>query len=262
MTTSHPTGPKVLAIIQARMGSTRFPGKVLADIAGKPMLERVVERVMAAECVTTAVLATTQEPSDDPLEDLGRRLGVAVFRGSADDVLDRYRSAAREFGGEVVVRVTADCPLLDPSIIDRAVSTFIAGGYDHVSTAYPVATFPDGLDVWVFSVEALEKTWRQATLRSDREHVTTYMWKNPHIFRLSNIKHSEDLSHLRWTVDEEADIELVREVYRHLSPDTAGIFGMREVLDLLDRHPEISRLNVGIGRDEGLATSVSQDNVG
>ena len=122
-----------------------------------------------------------------------------------------------------------------------------------------MATFPDGLDVWVFSVEALEKTWRQATLRSDREHVTTYMWKNPHIFKLSNIRHSEDLSHLRWTVDEEADLELVREVHRHLGAGASGIFGMQQVLDLLDRHPDISRLNAGIGRDEGLATSVSQD---
>ena len=249
----------VLAIIQARMGSVRFPGKVLADIGGKPMVQHVIERVRAAGLVSKTVLATTEDPSDDPLEDLGCKLGVAVFRGSSDDVLDRYHAAAIRFGGEVIVRVTADCPLMDPSIIDRAVSVFEAGGYDHVSTAYPVATFPDGLDVWVFSFEALERTWRQATLASDREHVTTFMWKNPHLFRLSNIKHVEDLSHMRWTVDEEVDIRLVREVQRHLGNGTGRIFGMGEILDLLARHPEISRLNSNIGRDEGLVKSVSQD---
>ena len=243
------------------MGSTRFPGKVMADLCGKPMLARVIERVAAACLVDRVVLATTENPDDDPVVEVACAGGVESFRGSAEDVLDRYYRAAQQFGADVIVRVTADCPLIDPAVIDRAVATFLGGEYDHVSTAYPVATFPDGLDVWVFSFSALERAWREATLSSDREHVTTYMWRNPHIFRLETVANGADLSSLRWTVDEESDIRMVREVYRHLEDGSGHIFGMGEVLGLLERRPEISTINTAIGRDEGLERSLRRDSL-
>ena len=247
------------AIIQARMGSTRLPGKVLADIAGKPMVQRVIERVKAATLLDKVILATTVEERDTPVATLAETLGIDAFRGSVDDVLDRYYQAAKSFGVEVVVRVTADCPLMDPSIIDRAVTTFLEGDCDYVSTAYPVPTFPDGLDVEVFSIWALEKAWKEASLRSEREHVAPYIWENPHIFRLRNIANPEDLSAMRWTVDEERDLQFVREVYRHLDDGTGRIFGMNEVLSLLERHPELLEINQGIQRNEGYQKSLGED---
>lgn len=247
------------AIIQARMGSTRLPEKVLADILGKPMVQRVIERVKAAMLLDRVILATTVEEQDTPLVNLSESLDVEVFRGSVDDVLDRYYQAARFFEVDVVVRVTADCPLIDPGIIDRAIQVFLEGEYDHVSTAYPVSTFPDGLDVWIFSMEALGKAWEEATLRSEREHVTPYIWENPHIFRLKTVTNTEDLSELRWTVDEENDLQFVREVYSHLDDGTERIFGMQEILHLLERYPEIRKINQGIKRDEGYQQSLRKD---
>ena len=249
----------IAAIIQARMGSTRLPGKGLADISGKPMAQRVIERVKATSTVDTVVLATTEDEEDTPLSELGDALGIEVFRGSRDDVLDRYYRAALAFRGDVIVRVTADCPLMDPSIIDRTVGVYLDGDYDHVSTAYPVATFPDGLDVWVFSFAALEKAWTEASLPSDREHVTTYMWNNPDRFRLCNISNPEDLSTMRWTVDDRRDLEFVRQVYSHLDDGTGQIFGMGEVLALIERHSDLSRINLGISRDEGYQKSLEED---
>ncbi len=247
------------AIIQARRGSTRLPGKVLADIAGEPMVQRVIERVKAATLLDKVILATTVEERDTPLATLAGSLDVEVFRGSVDDVLDRYYQAAKSFGVEVVVRVTADCPLMDPSIIDRAVTTFLEGDCDYASTAYPVPTFPDGLDVEVFSIWTLEKAWKGTSLPSEREHVTPYIWKNPHIFRLKNIVNPEDLSAMRWTVDEERDLQFVREVYCHLDDGTGRIFGMNEVLSLLERHPELLEINQGIQRNEGYQKSRRED---
>ena len=247
------------AIVQARTGSTRLPAKVLVDIVGKPMVQRVIERVKAATLLDKVILATTVEERDTQLANLARSLGTEVFRGSVDDVLDRYYQAANLFGADVVVRVTADCPLMDPSIIDRAVSTFLEGDCDYVSTAYPVSTFPDGLDTEVFSFEALEKAWEDASLKSEREHVTPYIWKNPQIFRLKRVVNSEDLSAMRWTVDEERDLEFIREVYRHLDDGTGRIFGMNEVLSLLERHPELLEINQGIQRNEGYQKSRRED---
>lgn len=250
------------AIIQARMGSTRLPGKVLADIAGKPMIQRVFERVKAAKLLDKVILATTREESDLPLVTLGKNLDVEVFQGSLNDVLDRYFQAARFFGVKIVVRITGDCPLVDPVLIDRAIAAYLEGDFDYVSTAYPVPTFPDGVDVEVFSFQVLEGAWRKATLKSEREHVTPYIWKNPHIFRLKSVVNPEDLSALRWTVDEERDLKFVREVYRRLEDGKTKIFGMDQVLGLLKRHPEISMINQGIRRNEGYEKSLEGDRRG
>ena len=249
----------IAAIIQARMGSKRLPCKTLAEIYRKPMLYWVVERVKYSPTINEIIVATTTEPENQSILALADQWGVKSCAGSSSDVLDRYYQAARSFGVDIVVRITADCPLLDPSIIDRSVRTFLECNCDYASTAYPVASFPDGLDVEVFSFCALEKAWKEASLGSEREHVTPYIWKNPHMFRLKSILNAEDLSAMRWTVDEERDLEFVREVYGHLYQKNGSIFGMNEVLGLLKEHPEILNINQGIKRNEGYQKSLIED---
>ncbi len=256
MNAASPTAMKTVAIIQARMGSSRLPGKVLETIAGKPMLQWVIERTQAARKVDQVVLATTIETSDDKVAAFAASLGIGVVRGSVDDVLDRYYQSAKRFAPDLIVRITADCPMIDPQIIDRAIARFQEGGYDYVSTADPVPTFPDGLDVSVTSMAILERVWKEAALKSEREHVFPYVYKNPDKFRLGTVIHDIDLSAMRWTVDEAVDLEFVRTVYAELG---ARIFVMGDVLDLLRRKPELADVNSGIIRNEGYLKSLTQD---
>lgn len=247
---------KTVAIIQARMSSTRLPGKVFADVCGQPLLHHVVCRARRARTPDQVVVATSDRPADDVVARFCEMSAVPCFRGSEEDVLDRYCHAARHFKAEAVVRVTADCPLLDPDVIDRVVQAFLAGDQDYVSNTLD-RTYPDGLDVEVFSFAALARAWREARLPSEREHVTPYIWKHPELFRLGNVKQDEDLSDLRWTVDEPRDLEFVRAVYRWLGPRSD--FGMQEVLALLREHPELGRINAGIERNEGYRWSLERD---
>jgi spore coat polysaccharide biosynthesis protein SpsF (cytidylyltransferase family) len=249
----------IIAIIQARMCSTRLPAKVLLDIAGKPMLERVVERVNASALIGKVIVATTEDPADEAIAALCCRISVETFRGSMDDVLDRYYWAARAVRADIVLRITGDCPLLDPRLIDRSISTFLHGTYDYVSLARPVSTFPDGLDSEVLSFAVLERTWREATLPSEREHVTPYIWKNPGLFKLGTLSNERDLSAMRWTVDEERDLRFVREVYRHAAIAKRQPFGMADTLAVLERHPKLLKINEGIERDSGYKASLLRD---
>ena len=237
----------VIAIIQARMDSTRLPSKVMADIAGKPMLWHIIHRVRQMSSISGVVLATTYDPSDLPIADFATCESIAIYRGDKENVLDRYYQAASLHKATHIVRITADCPLLDPAISDDVVNFYLENDYDYVSNINP-PTFPDGLDTEVFSFTALERTWRNARLKSDREHVTPYIIKHPEIFKIGNFIHSEDQSALRWTVDEPRDLEFVRQVYHYLGTD---LFGMQQVLDVLRKHPQISELNAGIKRNEG-----------
>jgi spore coat polysaccharide biosynthesis protein SpsF (cytidylyltransferase family) len=248
-------GVKVVAIIQARMGSTRLPGKVMADVAGKAMLHRVVERVERATKLDGVVVATSGNPADDPIKDLCQTLGTNCFRGSADDVLDRYYRAALQHEINRIVRITADCPLVDPEVIDWVIGAFNPGEHDYVSNIAP-PTFPDGLDVEVFSFAALERAWCNATLHSQREHVTLYIRNHPEMFRLANVANECDLSHLRWVVDEVTDLKFVREVYDKLGN---GAFVTGEVLRLLGEEPHLKAINSKIMRNEGLLKSLAQD---
>jgi spore coat polysaccharide biosynthesis protein SpsF (cytidylyltransferase family) len=247
----------VVAIIQARMGSTRLPGKVMAALAGQPLLARVIERAPAIPGVDDVVVATTVEERDEVVVRLAKTLGVDAFAGSPEDVLDRYYRSACQAGAFTVVRITADCPLLDPQASGRALARFLQGDVDYVTNCRP-PTYPDGLDTEVFSFTALEQAWQQAQLLSDREHVTPYIWKHPNRFRVANVAHDEDLSTLRWTVDEPQDLQFVRAVYGHLHHD-GRLFGMQEVLQLLRQHPEMSAINQGIGRNEGYVKSLQGD---
>jgi spore coat polysaccharide biosynthesis protein SpsF len=246
---------KTVALVQARMSSSRLPGKVLQDIAGQPMLLRVINRIRHAESIDNAVVVTSTDKYDDDIEALCCENGVAFFRGSLDDVLDRFYQAALYFHVESIIRITADCPLLDPKIVDKIVHTFRNGAFDYVSNTIE-CSYPDGLDTEVFSFATLKRAWQEALMKSEREHVTPYIYKHPELFRLKNIKHDVDLSSLRWTVDTMRDLEFVRAVYSHFNDSS---FGMSEILLLLRDHHEIFDLNAGQQRNEGYQKSLRED---
>lgn len=252
----------IAAIIQARTNSKRLDKKVLADIAGKPMVQWVIERVKAAVFVNKVILATTVDKSDDELATFAKTLGVEVFRGSENDVLDRYYQAARFYSVDIVVRITADCPLLDPTLIDKVLTVFLEGDCDYASLARPISTFPDGLDSEVFYFEVLERVWKEATFASEREHVTPYIWTHPETFGVRRINYPEDLSAMRWTVDEERDLQFVREVYRHLGDGKERTFRMSKVLKVLERDPKLLQINQGIERDSEYKNLIKKERKG
>lgn len=230
---------KVVAIIQARVGSTRLPGKVLADIQGHPMLWHVVQRTQAAATVDEVVVATTTEPADDMIVAFCRDHRLGCFRGSEQDVLDRYYKAAGEHYADAVVRITSDCPLIDPEVIDKTVRAFSVEQPDYASNCV-VRTYPRGLDNEVMTFRALELAWREARQPYQRAHVTPYICENPGLFRILSVTADQDYSAHRWTVDTAEDLEFVRAVYAQLE-DEAGLF--REVLRLMEREPELAEIN-------------------
>jgi spore coat polysaccharide biosynthesis protein SpsF len=247
----------IVAIIQARMGSSRLPAKIMADIAGEPMLVHVIRRARQARRIRTVVLATTTDPGDDITESFCHWQDIPCFRGSPDDLLDRYYQTARYWGADTIVRLTADCPLLDSAVIDQVIELYQETAVDYASNTLE-CTYPDGLDTEVMSFVALSHAWREAKLKSEREHVTPYITNHPEIFTQKGLRHREDLSHLRWTVDELSDLIFVRAVFHHLGHAT---FGMGEILDLIDRYPGLIDLNKGIIRNEGYAKSLSEDEI-
>ncbi|SHL14342.1 spore coat polysaccharide biosynthesis protein SpsF [Desulfatibacillum alkenivorans DSM 16219] len=247
----------ILGVIQARMGSTRLPGKVLEDIAGKPMLLHVVNRLQSARLVDKTLVATSTRPGDDPVAELCSREKIPCFRGSEDDVLDRFYQAAKEHQASVVVRVTGDCPCLDPSVVDKVAAAYQQSKCDYAANIL-VYTYPDGLDVEVFSMEALETAWKTATLPGDREHVTPFIRNSPDFSRV-NVENETELAYkdLRLTVDEPQDLEFVRELYARLG---ASGFGLEQVLDLLQKEPQLIDINAGKIRNEGFyKTLVKED---
>ena len=254
------TAPTVLAVIQARLGSTRLPGKTLADLGGRPMLAHVVERAAAIPGVDGVVLATTGHPRDDRLAEWARAASLPCVRGSEDDVLDRFHDALERHPCDAVVRVTPDCPFLDPEVSGRVVAAWRGdpAGIDYASNVHP-PTFPDGLDTEVIARAALVAAWREARLPSDREHVTPFVWRQPARFRQAAVRGDRDLSHLRWTVDTAADLEFARAVHARLAPGGGERFGMGAVLALLAREPALAALNAGPRRNEGYARSLAAD---
>ncbi|MGE0634423.1 MAG: spore coat protein [Pseudobdellovibrionaceae bacterium] len=243
------------AVIQARVSSSRLPGKVLRTILQKPMLEWQIERLKKTKSIDKICLATSTQPEDSPLEEIANRQGLEFFRGSLEDVLDRFYQAAKSLRCETIVRITGDCPLIDPKITDQVIQYFVRGGYDYASnTLNP--SFPDGLDVEVVSFSALQKVWNEAKLTSEREHVTPYFYKHPELFKLGSMIGENDYSDLRWTVDDEADFKFVSSVYETFK-DKA--FGMNDILELLEMYPELSAVNAGKMRNEGYTKSLTKD---
>ncbi len=249
----------IVAIVQARMSSARLPGKVVREIAGKPMLWHLVNRLQRSQLIGKIVIATTNSAKDKPILELARESGIDSYAGSEDDVLDRYYQAARKYDAEVVVRITADCPLIDPRVTDKVIQRYLKGDCDYVTNALN-RTYPDGLDVEAFSFAALEKSWKEATWSSEREHVTSYIWKNPGKFRLANVENDVDLSSHRWCVDIDEDLQFVREIYEHLYHD-GEIFYMEDILELLKKYPHLEKINQGIPTNEGYAKSLREDKV-
>ncbi len=249
----------IAAIVQARMGSTRLRGKVLKDIVGNPLLWHIWNRLCRAKTLDNIIVATTDKLQDDPIVSLCKKAGVHFFRGSEDDVLDRYYTTARYFDADIIVRITADCPLIDPEVVDKVVGVFLKGGRDYCSNIKK-RTYPDGLDTEVFSFRALEKAWREAKLMSEREHVTPYIHKHSELFRLGDVTQDRDLSHLRWVVDEPRDLEFVRKVYEHLYRP-GEIFLMEDVVRLLEKNPELVEINKGIMINEGYFRSLKSDQI-
>lgn len=248
---------KIVVIIQARMGSTRLPGKMMKKIDETPMVQFVVQSVKKAKKVHEIWLATTINPEDDVLATWAEENSVLWYRGSSDDVLDRYYQAAKLAEADIIVRVTGDCPLADPAVIDGVVEEFLKGGADYVSNTQP-PTFPDGLDVEVCSFDSIEKAWKEATLSSEREHVMPYIWKHPELFRIKNVTHTPDWSNYRLTLDTEEDFVLIEKVIEECKKQ-GNDFSMNTVIDILTSHPEWLKINNKYERNEGYEKSLKED---
>lgn len=230
----------VVAIIQARMGSTRLPGKILLPLLGEPMLTRVVRRAARADRLDAIVVATTTDPADDAIVALAGREVWPVERGSKNDLLDRYVQAARVHRADVVVRITSDCPLIDPTIIDATIAAFEVAGCDYASNTLEPRTFPRGLDVEVVARDALERAWREDGDPAWREHATPYLYRHPETFQLLAVPSPVDYSNHRWSVDTPEDYALVNRIYDSFGRDD---FGWREALDLVVANPGWMELN-------------------
>ncbi len=238
---------RVIAIIQARMSSTRLPGKVLLDLGGYPVLERMIERVKRSETVTETVVATTTDPSDEPIVVLCRKLGTPVFRGSLPDVLDRYFQCASEYKADFVVRLTGDCPLIDPELIDQVVNVLLDSPVDFSCNRLPPPfrrTYPIGLDVEVCTFKALETAWKNATAKHDREHVMPYLYEVPGRFKVKQLQNDVDYGSLRWTLDTPEDLALLREVLKRMQ--NRNDFSWREVLALFLQDPSLAKINSSV----------------
>ncbi|MBN2147141.1 MAG: glycosyltransferase family protein [Anaerolineales bacterium] len=266
---AKPLPPTPIAIVQARMSSSRLPGKVLLDIAGQPMLSHVVERTRRAQLVQQTIVATTTDPSDDPIEDLCEAREYPYYRGSLHDVLERYYKAARQFGAQTIVRITADCPLIDPGVIDETLLAFAnMPECDFAANRLPPPwrrSYPIGLDTEVCSFSALERAWKQAGQKFHREHVMPYLYEGVQFasqgkvepgtsyitrgrsargFQIAQLHHKPDYGTLRWTVDTAADLELVRQIYARFPGRTD--FTWQDVLVIFENEPELASINAEI----------------
>lgn len=232
----------IIAIIQARMGSSRLPGKALKELIGEPMLVHIHNRVSRCNLINDIVIATTDLKKDDVIVELCQKNDWLFYRGSENDVLDRYYQAAKAFQGDIITRITSDCPIIDPSIIDMVLQKFIGSSKlpDYASNIFPRRTFPQGLDTEVMSYRALEKAWKEDDNPAFREHVTQYILKNVPRFDIISIAHEVDLSYHRWTVDTPADFTLINVIYEHFGHDR---FAWTDVLNYLDQHPNLSEIN-------------------
>jgi glutamate-1-semialdehyde-2,1-aminomutase len=248
---------KLTAIVQARMGSTRLPGKTLLPIQGHPMLWHVITRVRRSAHIGQIVLATTHKAEDDLLAEFANTYDLGLYRGEENDVLDRFYQAAVAHRIDHIVRVTPDCPLHDPQVIDAVISEYLRGDCDYASNTLTY-TYPEGLDVEVFSFSVLERAWKEAKKSSEREHVTPYMRNHPEAFRIRDVRGPYQCGTFHWSVDEPADMDFVRAVYRHLYRES-GFFGLEEVLALLKDHPDLASFNASVEINAGYRKSLSED---
>ncbi|MCV0366648.1 MAG: glycosyltransferase family protein [Nitrosopumilus sp.] len=242
-------------IIQARIGSTRLPGKVMLNLDENPVLYYVLEQLRSCKLVDKIIVATTTLDEDDVIENFVATMKVDVFRGSSNDVLDRYYQCAKEFSIDTIVRITADNPLIDPTIVDDLIKKFISNSYDCLTNAY-VRTFPYGTEVEIFSFESLEKAWTNAIKPSEREHVTPYLYNNSDNFKIFNVEYPKNISNFRWTIDHENDLTLVKLIVSKIKKRPILI---NDILDLLSKEPELFEINKNQIPNEGYQKSLKED---
>jgi len=234
---------KIAIIVQARMKSTRLRGKVMQDISGKPMLWHVVDRLRQIKLKNDIIIATTTEKEDDMIADFCKKNSVNFYRGSEQNVLDRYYQAAKINKADVVVRVTSDCPLIDPEVSGRVISAYLKNSGDFIGASNAIKrSFPRGLDTEAVSFSGLEKCWKMAEEPYHREHVTIYMHEHPELFKIYYVVNDRDLSSLRWTVDEKDDIDFVRQIYKRLYKQ-GKVFLMNDILKVLEKEPDLALIN-------------------
>jgi spore coat polysaccharide biosynthesis protein SpsF len=243
---------KIAAIIQARIGSTRLPGKVLIPILGKPMLWYIINRLKHSKLIDTIVIATTTDKKDMAIVKFCRQNRIHCYRGDENDVLARYYQAAKKYRAGVIVRITADCPLIDPSVSDKIIKRFLKSKNTDYASNTLKRSYPRGLDTEVFSLTVLEKAFREAKELYQREHVTPYIYGHPQVFCLASIKNNKDFSFLRWTVDEKRDLEFVREIYKKLYRKRK-IFLMKDIVNLLQEEPYLMKINKGVKQKKAKA---------
>ncbi len=243
---------RVVLVNQARMTSTRLPGKVLLPVLDKPLLAYQLERLRRARRVDEIVVATTLNATDDPIVELCGQLGVSIYRGSELDVLDRYYQAAKAHSADVVVRVTSDCPVIDPALVDQVIAAYAEGGYDYIANTRE-RTFPRGMDCEVFSMAALTEAWNEGRLPYEREHVTPFLYQHPERYRIGNVASGREggnsLGLHRWTVDTPEDFDLIQRIITTLYP-VKPAFTMNDILAEFERHPDWMQINQHIRQKE------------
>lgn len=252
----------IFVMIQARMGSSRLPGKVMKNVVGKPLLQHIIERLNFCDKIDKIIVITSQENENQPIVQLCDELNVSCFSGNENDVLDRYYQAAKNFNlkeNDSIVRITADCPLIDPEIVDSVILKHIKGNYDYTTNTI-VRTYPDGLDCEVFKVSILNEMWEKAKLKSEREHVTLFIKNNQNDYYCGNVESKIDNSSLRWTVDEKEDFMLISKIFECLY-DENKIFLMNDILDLFESNPSLLNINNMYENNEGLKKSLENDEI-
>lgn len=250
---------KNLAIIQARIGSTRLPGKVMLKIYKKTILEHVINRVKKSRLIDLIVVATTLSVKDMKIVKLCSSKNILVYCGESDDVLDRFYQVAKIIKPKNIIRITSDCPLIDSKIIDNVISAHLKSKADYTANTF-LERFPDGEDVEVFKYSALQKAWEKAKLESEREHVTPFLRKHPEIFKHKSVVSKDDYHNKRWTLDEKKDFVFIKNIYKFLYLKN-NFFGMKEILNLLKLHPELENINSKIIRNEGYGKSFRKDKI-
>ena len=236
---------KIITIIQARMSSTRLPGKIMLPILGKPLIIRMIERVKSAKLIGELIIATSTNSDDDEIENLCVENNFTFYRGHLTDLLDRHYQTAKIYNADAVVKIPSDCPLIDPTIIDRVLQHYInSDEFDYVSNLHP-ASYPDGNDVEIFSFEALEFAWKNAAKDYEREHTTPFFWENKDVFSVGNVLWESGMnfsSTHRWTIDFPEDYEFIRKIYEELYTKNSS-FSLNDILNLLKQKPEIAQIN-------------------
>jgi len=238
------------------MGSSRLPGKTLMKLnQNNTVLDFVVNQLSFSTLIDKIIIATTDLEQDDVIEQTAKNLEIQCFRGNSDDVLDRYYNCAKEFEIDNIVRITSDCPLIDPEIIDEVIRKYKSENYDYFTNTL-IRTYPIGTDVEIFSFEILEKTWYNATLPSEREHVTPFIRNKKMNFRIGNLENKKKLDHLRWTLDRQKDLDLIREIITKINKNPIL---MNDILDLFSTEPQLIKINENISQDEGIIKSLKKD---